>query len=276
MIEQKFTDKGSTALISVTTQLLSFFYQLSGTFNGILNLVVTTDGGQSFQVVQSFTSGSGYATISPGAGLYAFQVQYGVGHGSLTGTAFVTLNTVSTTNLIPVSSFATPASQPSSGAIQASAIQVADKITITLSLSAARFSVVRNANGSFASIPLMTVLAASLSFIACKQNYIGYVEGAALTGGAGNAQFAIGVGTAAVPSEENGVLDFHSQNIGTAIQETNVGGTSTGQRITTGIDVDASSAATNLFLNFAGTAATILANDFLDVTGTVTIVLQQI
>lgn len=277
MIQQKFTDKGSTNYFSINShQIISFFYSLSNTFNGVLSLLQTEDGGLTFNVIQQFKSGSGSGTANGGQGQYFFRVDYGNGQSSLNGTASVTLDSIDTLNAISPSTYVNQAAQPESGAVILSAVQVNDKITLKINLSAALINVVRNSSGSFGSLHLLDVIASSVAWIGCKQNYIGYIEGATLTGGAGNAQFEIAVATAAIPSEENGVLDFHSQNVGTAIPQVNVAGTTTGQQVTTGIDVDASNTQASLYLNFSGTAASILANSTIAVTGIVKVILQQI
>lgn len=277
MIQHTFTDQGTSQQILLgDSDSLTFSYQLSNNFDGVLKLLRTKNGGLSFDVIQQFTAGTGIQSITPGAGLYNFAVEYGNGLMVLTGSATITLDSADTTNAVSPSTFVTLAAQPASGSVAISGTQNADKITLQISLAQARLNVVRSASGSFASIHLFDVIHADLAYIACKQSYIAFVEGPLLTGGAGNADFTIGVATASIPSPEDGILDYHSQNIGTACHQVNVAGSSNGQKLTTGIDVNSTDSSASIYLNFAGTAASILANDYLDVTGTVTVVLQQV
>ena len=112
-----------------------------------------------------------------------------------------------------------------------------------------------------------------LAIIGCRQNYTAYAEGAALTGGAGDAVFEIGVGTVAIAAAADGTLGATNDNVGVDIDQTLSGGTTTGTVHTfSSLVADGTATASDLYLNWSGTAATIDANSTIDVTGTITVV----
>jgi hypothetical protein len=127
------------------------------------------------------------------------------------------------------------------------------------------------ASGSSGSLLLGTFTPAKVRFDTTSQVYTAFAEGSALTGGAGDADIDIGVGTVAVAAAADGVLATTSINLGGAtLPITLSGGTATGnQTAVVDANFDGTSSAVNVYLNISGSAATIDATSYLDVTGTI-------
>lgn len=164
---------------------------------------------------------------------------------------------------------------PSSGTITVKEEQFGPFIRTTFTLLDAQIDVTDGGgSGSHGSLQLYDFPAAALAFIGSRQDYTAFAEGAALTGAAGDAAFEIGVGTTAISAAADGTLGNGVQeNVGQAVSVTLSGGTGTGTAVdgakTTALNGTAT--ATNLYLNFSGTAATIDATSTIDVTGTITL-----
>lgn len=141
----------------------------------------------------------------------------------------------------------------------------------TFTLNAARVPITDAAgSGSHGTLKLYDFPEGYIRILGSSQNYTAFAEGAALTGGAGDAVFEIGLGTAAIAAAADGALGATNDNIGTDINVTLSGGTATGKDGTaTNIMHDGTATALDLNLNISGTAATIDATSHLDVTGTI-------
>lgn len=166
--------------------------------------------------------------------------------------------------------------QSAAGSISAAIKRFGNFFTIDFTLTAARISVTdAGAGGSHGTIILFNFAQAAISFLGARQNYTAFAEGAALTTGAGDAAFEIGVGTTAISAAADGTLgNGVNENVGQAVSVTDSGGTGTGTAVdgakTTAID--GTGTALKLNLNWSGSAATIDANSTIDVTGTITVV----
>jgi len=166
--------------------------------------------------------------------------------------------------------------QPASGSIVVREAKFGGLVVSTFTLNKARITVTDGGvSGSYGTIILYTCPQAAVTFLGCRQNYTAFVEGAALTTGAGDAVFEIGVGTTAISAAADGTLGNGVQeNIGQAVAVTDSGGTGTGTAVdgakTTALD--GTTTALKFNLNWSGTAATIDANSTIDVTGTITVV----
>jgi len=130
-------------------------------------------------------------------------------------------------------------------------------------------------SGSHGSQKLFDFVQQAVSFLGSRQDYTAFAEGTALTTGAGDAAFEIGVGTTAISAAANGTLgDGAQENVGQAVAVTNASGTGTG----TAVDgpkaaaLNGTGTALDLYLNWSGTAASIDANSTIAVTGTITVV----
>jgi hypothetical protein len=165
--------------------------------------------------------------------------------------------------------------QPASGSITVKEEQFGPFVRTTFTLAAARISVTdAGVSGSYGSLKIYDFPAAALSFLGARQDYTAFAEGAALTTAAGDAAFEIGVGTTAISAAADGTLGNGVQeDVGQAVTVTLVAGTGTGTAVdgakTTALNGTAT--ATDLYLNWSGTAATIDANSTIDVTGTISV-----
>jgi hypothetical protein len=168
------------------------------------------------------------------------------------------------------------AAQPAAGSIvmELNATQTGFRLKFTM--TAARMTITDAAgSGSHGSLKLFDFVEGAVSFLGTRQDYTAFAEGAALTGGAGDAVFEIGVGTTAIAAAADGTLgNGVNENVGQAVAVTLAGGTGTG----TAVDgaktsaLNGTATALDLFLNVSGSAATIDASSTLDVTGTIEIV----
>ena len=166
--------------------------------------------------------------------------------------------------------------QPASGSITVKEEQFGPFVRTQFTLSAARITATDGGgSGSHGALKIYDFPAAAISFLGSRQDYTAFAEGAALTGAAGDAAFEIGVGTTAISAAADGTLGNGAQeNVGQAVSVTLSGGTGTGTAVnganTTALNGTAT--ATDLNLNWSGTAATIDATSTIDVTGTITVV----
>jgi len=127
--------------------------------------------------------------------------------------------------------------------------------------------------GSYGTLKLFDFAQGSLLYVGCRQNYTAFSEGAALTGGAGDASFDIGIGSVAIASAADGALTGTNDDIGSEVNVTLSGGTGTGTSHTgASVAHDGTGSAGDLNLNWSGTAATIDASANIYVTGTITVV----
>jgi len=170
--------------------------------------------------------------------------------------------------------------QPSSGVIGCSVSQIGNLVTLDFTLDKVRLTVTDAAgSGSSGSHKLFDFDNAIITPIAAFQNYTGFVEGSALTGGAGDAAFVMGLGSAACNAGDAALTSTEVDFGAVTGTITLSGGTGTGKKagITAITGLDGSSTAIDLYLNWSGSAATIDATSTIDVTGTlsVTVLLQH-
>lgn len=165
--------------------------------------------------------------------------------------------------------------QPAVGYVSCVATKDNNAIRLDFTLSKARISVTDAAgSGSYGSLKLFDFVEGVVSFLGARQDYTAFVEGSALTTAAGDAVFEIGVGTTAIGAAADGTLgNGVNENVGQAVSVTNSSGTGTGTAVdgakTTALNGTAT--AIDLYLNWSGTAATIDANSYIDVTGTISV-----
>lgn len=169
----------------------------------------------------------------------------------------------------------TQAAQPTSGSV----ILIANEVEhpyfhMTFNLNAARIPVTDGAaSGSFGALKLFDFNENAVLILGSRQNYTAFAEGSALTGGAGDAVFDIGVGSVAKAAAADGALGgAQDDDIAPEIAITLSGGTGTGTLVSaTTAALNGTGTATDMVLNWSGTAATIDANSHIDVTGTITV-----
>ncbi len=163
--------------------------------------------------------------------------------------------------------------QPASGSIAVSITRVGKFFTLEFTLTAARLSVTDAAgSGSSASHKLFDFVAGGVVALAARQDYTAFAEGAALTGGAGDAAFVMGLGSAAANAGDAALTGTEVDFGAVTSTITLSGGTGAGTKFSaTAAVLDGTATAIDLFLNWSGSAATIDANSTIDVTGTITV-----
>lgn len=279
------------SVVSFNSQ--SFRYQVSGTFNATVILEKSLDGGQTWETISTITTETiGVHTVENADRrrvLLRFRCS-----AYTSGTVVTSIEDVTDTiqewhNKEGKSVFRITdegiecgdraevgvVAAPASGTVECQIQRIGFLYKLKFILTKARISVTDGAaSGSYGSLKLFDFAQLALSFLGCRQNYTAFVEGAALTGGAGDAVFEIGVGTTAIAAAADGVLAAANDNVGGDVNITLSGGTGTGTEITGAVagGVDGTTTASDLYLNWSGTAATIDANSTIDVTGTIEVV----
>lgn len=169
----------------------------------------------------------------------------------------------------------TQAAQPASGKVEL----VIDwdpqskMFGLNFTLKGARITVTDAAgSGSSGSLKLFDFIQSGVLALACRQDYTAFAEGSALTTAAGDAAFVLGLGSVAANAGD-GALTGTEVDFGAATATlTNSSGTTTGTKLSaTTAAIDGTGTATDLYLNWSGSAATIDANSTIDVWGTITV-----
>src|SRR5262245_19458493 len=167
--------------------------------------------------------------------------------------------------------------QPTSGTVECRVgfNRVTGQFTLNFTLKGARLVVTdAGASGSSASLPLFTFIKGAITFGASRQNYTAFAEGSALTTGAGNAAFIMALGSVAANAGDGALTGTEVDIAAATATLTNVGGTTTGNKIATSIAnvaLDGTTTAIVINLNWSGTAASIVASSTIDVWGTISI-----
>lgn len=184
------------------------------------------------------------------------------------------LNGVEVANSDYALSVGAQAAAPASGKVALAVKQIGSLVALTFTLTAARITVTdAAASGSSGSLQLFDFVQAGIVPLGCRQDYTAFAEGAALTGAAGDAAFVMGLGSVAANAGDGALtgteVDFGSVT-GTI---TLSGGTGTGTLLNGASTsaINGTGTATDLYLNWSGTAATIDATSTIDVTGTITV-----
>lgn len=164
---------------------------------------------------------------------------------------------------------------PAAGTTTVAITRSGSFVRLDFTLTAAQITVTDGAaSGSHGSLKLFDFVQTGVSFLGCRQNYTAFAEGAALTGGAGDAVFEIGVGTTAIAAAADGTLgNGVNENVGQAVAVTLSGGTGVGTAFDpASTAIDGTATALDLNLNWSGSAATIDATSTITVTGTISVV----
>lgn len=164
-------------------------------------------------------------------------------------------------------------SLPSVSGLTATVNRSGDYFTILFTLAAVRLTVTDAAgSGSSASLKIFDFDPGSVRILGSRMDFTAFAEGAALTGGAGDAAFVMALGSVAADAGD-GALTGTEVDIGAATSTITLsGGTGTGTKHSAISAVfDGTATALDVYLNWSGTAATIDANSTIDVTGTITI-----
>lgn len=164
---------------------------------------------------------------------------------------------------------------PTSGRVTATIVKDNGVARIDFTLTKARVPVTDGAaSGSYGTLKLFDFVEGAFSFLGCRQDYTATAEGSALTTAAGDAVYVWGIGTVAASTARDGTLTTTEQDIGTKTGSiTNSGGTGAGTLVDGAKTTALNGTATpiDLYLNWSGTAATIDATSYIDVTGTVSV-----
>ncbi len=176
------------------------------------------------------------------------------------------------------SELGTQAAQPTSGSVDLviDYSPSAKTFRLNFTLNNARIPVTdAAASGSSGKLKLFTFNQNGILALGCRQDYTAFAEGAALTGGAGDSTFVMGVGSVAANAGD-GVLTATEVDFGAVTATITLsGGTSTGGKFSsTAAAIDGTTTATDVYLNWCGFAATNDADSTIDVSGTITIVGQ--
>jgi hypothetical protein len=128
------------------------------------------------------------------------------------------------------------------------------------------------ASGSSGSLKFFDFLEGAVQLLSSRHTWSAFVEGSALTGGANDAAFVIAFGSAAADAGD-GALTSTEVNFG-ATKSITLPSTGLNASTLTGAQtpLDGTATPVDLYLNWSGSAATIDANSYIDVTGTLSIV----
>lgn len=169
---------------------------------------------------------------------------------------------------------------PTSGRVSCEIVKGVGYARLDFTLNKARVPVTDGTtSGSSGTLKLFDFVEGAFTFLGCRQDYTATAEGSALTTAAGDAVYVWGVGTATATTARDGTLTGTEQDIGTKTSQiTNSSGTGAGTQIdgakTTALNGTAT--AIDLYLNWSGTAATIDATSYIDVTGTISVLLAPL
>lgn len=152
--------------------------------------------------------------------------------------------------------------------------QIGPLYQLNFTLSAVSITVTdAAASGSSGSLKIFDFVEGVIIPLGCRQNYTAFAEGAALTTAAGDAAFVMGLGSVAANAGD-GALTGTEVDFGASTSTITLsGGTGTGTKSSaqgTSI-IDGTATATDLYLNWSGSAATIDASSTISVTGTITL-----
>ncbi len=151
--------------------------------------------------------------------------------------------------------------------------KLGDVVKLEFTLTAVSIAVTDAAgSGSSGSLKIFDFVQAGIQPLGSRQNYTAFAEGAALTGGAGDAAFVMGLGSVAADAGDGALTGTEVDFAPVTGTITLSGGTGTGTKFGgQGTAVDGTATAADLYLNWSGTAATIDANSTISVTGTITL-----
>jgi len=170
------------------------------------------------------------------------------------------------------------AAQPASGSVAVAITRMGPFFSLTFTLTAAQIPVTDAAgSGSSGSLKLFDFVQGGVVPLGCRQDYSAFAEGAALTGGAGDAAFVMGLGSAAANAGDGALTGTEVDFGAVTATITLSSGTATaskfsGAGLNTSAALDGTATAVDLYLNWSGSAATIDANSTIDVTGTITVI----
>jgi len=181
-----------------------------------------------------------------------------------------TVSTSASDNNINASDIGVLSAQPASGSVSAVIKRIGEIWSLKFTFAAARIPVTdAAASGSSGSLKIFDFNEGVIQLLGSRHDWTAFAEGSALTTAAGDAAFVIAFGSVAADAGD-GALTGTEVNFGATRAVTNSGGTGTGATTMTSIQtpLDGTATAVDLIMNWSGSAATIDANSYIDVTGT--------
>ena len=168
--------------------------------------------------------------------------------------------------------------QPTSGYVTCAVNKTNLGYRLDFTLSRARIPVTDGTtSGSYGSLKLMDLVEGAWTFLGCRQDYTAYSSDG--TGVPNDTAFEIGVGTTAIAEAADGTLgNGVNENIGQAVTQTLSSGTTTGSAVdgAKSTAINGTATATDINLNFSGSAATVDGDGYLNVTGTISVLLAPL
>lgn len=167
-----------------------------------------------------------------------------------------------------------PAAQPASGSVTARVLVQYPFFRIDWTLTLARITVTDAAgSGSSGSLQLWDYPQAAIVHLGCRLDFTAFAEGAALTTAAGDAAFIMALGSVAANAGDGALTgtEIDISTVATGVI-TLSGGTGVGTIVgAASPSINGTTTASDVFLNWSGSAATIDANSTIDVTGTISL-----
>jgi hypothetical protein len=167
------------------------------------------------------------------------------------------------------------AAQPTSGKVTVNVLHERNTglVRLDFTLRRARIPVTdATTSGSSGSLKLVDLEQFAFVPMGCRQDYTAFREGSALTGGAGDAAFVMAVGTVAADAGD-AALTGTEANLGSVTGTITLSeGTGVGTQVNGALSaINGTATASDIILNWSGSAATIDANSTIDVTGTISL-----
>lgn len=168
--------------------------------------------------------------------------------------------------------------QPTSGYVDCTVVKDNGAYRLDFVLKRARVPITDGTtSGSYGSLKLLNLVEGAWSFLGCRQDYTAYASDG--TGVPNDTAFEIGVGTTAIAAAADGTLgNGVNENIGQAVTQTLSSGTTTGTAVdgAKSTAINGTASATDINLNVSGSAATVDGDGWLDVTGTISVLLAPL
>ena len=165
-------------------------------------------------------------------------------------------------------------SQPESGTIRAVLERAAGFYKISFTFDRVRVPITdAGASGSYGSLKIFTHEEGVPLILGSRCNLTEVTEGPNLTSGAGDAVMELSFSTVPITAARDGSLTLNQSNLAYQMSFTmsgGVGSSDTSQGVIAG-QVDGTQTPVDIYMNVSGTAATIDASDYIDVSGTFTV-----
>ena len=185
-----------------------------------------------------------------------------------------TIYTTTGTQNVNASAIGALATAPTSGTVTAIIKRIGHFWSIDFTLTAARIVVTdAGVSGSSGSLKIFTFAQGSILPLGSRQDYTAFAEGSALTTAAGDAAFIMALGSVAANAGDAALTGTEVDIAPATSTITLSGGTGTGTKHggATSAPIDGTATPVDVYLNWSGSAATIDATSYIDVTGTISV-----